>query len=726
MKKRKTDSSIRKKVFTATLLLIFLQVIIIAGFIIQGGVMKKLNQNALDILKEKVINRSEYLEENMLSRWSNLTVAENKLNEIAQQLKEEKGKSFFQINTTRDIYGPFLSDSVNILIELMRQNGVTGAFIVLNTDSLEENVIKNKKGIYLRDYEPISTPSETNSDILVERMPRSLIQKCGLATDVGWKQQFQFMQNGGYGDYFYEPYYAAEKNPDLTSEELGYWSRGYKIYGDSKEAISYSIPLRLSDGTLYGVLGIEISKEYLGRIMPYAELNDQAAGAYMLGVSEDGTVFYPALATGVAFNRSFSRKDGISVQKSSVYKDTYEIMSKEYPYCSIKYLNLYDRNTPFFDQQWAVIGTVRENALFSFSRSIFMKMLIIVGIIIILGVGISTLIIYMIVRPVQQLAATVEQSKTKRKVILERTGILELDQLEVEIENLSQALLESSRKFSDILMMASVKLAGFEYDKEKGNFFLTDGFWELFQLEGQEEESLESLEQKIKELEHCRWKEEKEEGISLYHITTKTGSRWVRLIQKENDEKIIGLAEDVTKETLELHQVERERDYDVLTGLFNRRAFRKQLGILFEKGEEVLKNAALIMIDLDDLKHVNDNYGHAFGDSYIKKAAQAFLQMTKGNGIAARQSGDEFLIFYYGYDTKDTLKSQIKKLQETLNGLTIKLPDGKEFMVRMSGGIAYYDAKESGVENLLWEADKTMYQSKKSGKNKFMESDKTY
>ena len=84
----------------------------------------------------------------------------------------------------------------------------------------------------------------------------------------------------------------------------------------------------------------------------------------------------------------------------------------------------------------------------------------------------------------------------------------------------------------------------------------------------------------------------------------------------------MGLAEDVTATTLERMRIEHERDYDILTGLYNRQAFHRVSEELFRDPHQ-LGVAALLMMDLDNLKHINDTYGHDWGDQYIHRTGRA-------------------------------------------------------------------------------------------------------
>ena len=94
----------------------------------------------------------------------------------------------------------------------------------------------------------------------------------------------------------------------------------------------------------------------------------------------------------------------------------------------------------------------------------------------------------------------------------------------------------------------------------------------------------------------------------------------------------IGLAEDVTAAVLERKRIEHERDHDILTGLYNRQAFNRVCTELFAAPER-MGVAALMMMDLDNLKHINDTYGHDWGDQYIRRTGQCLRDNTPAGTV---------------------------------------------------------------------------------------------
>ena len=206
------------------------------------------------------------------------------------------------------------------------------------------------------------------------------------------------------------------------------------------------------------------------------------------------------------------------------------------------------------------------------------------------------------------------------------------------------------------------------------------------------------------------------ELISTHYITL----RITHILGESASE--VGLAEDMTTTVLEQQRIEHERDYDTLTGLYRRRAFDRACDALFQQPEK-LGCAALLMMDLDNLKQINDTYGHDWGDQYIRQTGQCFAANTPASTICSRLSGDEFLIFFYGYQDQAQLRAQLELLSAALQRSVSILPNGKQLHISISGGIAWYPTDGHDLLTLKKYADFAMYQVKHSHKGRMCDFD---
>ncbi|MEG1931942.1 MAG: EAL domain-containing protein, partial [Pygmaiobacter sp.] len=211
---------------------------------------------------------------------------------------------------------------------------------------------------------------------------------------------------------------------------------------------------------------------------------------------------------------------------------------------------------------------------------------------------------------------------------------------------------------------------------------------------------------------------EQQNGTTLYHVQTGDKDAWVRMQVVDNTEKTLGVVTDVTAEILQRKKLEYERDYDSLTMLQNRRAFHEQVSALLETGQ--VQIAAMIMMDLDNLKYINDTYGHDVGDAYLRAVAMVLQRRTSAEILTGRMSGDEFYVFICGKDRAE-IEEKILLLQQELGAARMDLPDGTMTRVRVSAGIAWYPKDSDAFLQLIRYADFAMYRVKHTNKGRFSE-----
>ncbi len=160
-----------------------------------------------------------------------------------------------------------------------------------------------------------------------------------------------------------------------------------------------------------------------------------------------------------------------------------------------------------------------------------------------------------------------------------------------------------------------------------------------------------------------------------------------------------------------------QRDTDVLTNLYNRRAFCELMMDMFEK-ESQLGYAAVVAVDADRLKQINDIYGHHCGDTYLERIARILRSVDMQHSICARVGGDEFAMLLYGYSTAAQLQHAVTALMEKRDTLGMRLCEGTDVVVRFSVGCAYYPDEGRDYQELMHRADERMYQDKRARRNR--------
>ena len=290
---------------------------------------------------------------------------------------------------------------------------------------------------------------------------------------------------------------------------------------------------------------------------------------------------------------------------------------------------------------------------------------------------------------------------------------------------LSHDVLNTSTKFLRIMEMASVDLGGYEVRKDSPTVYVTENFFSMLGIPEKKEENLtkERFQEIMTEFESVCRSSKGYAGDLIYHIPLPDGKiRYVRIETTSEADAQVGLVEDVTAVTTERLRIEHERDYDPLTGLYSRRAFQRESEAIFARPEK-LKHAALIMMDTDNLKHMNDTFGHDWGDKYIRRAGQCLAWNTPPGTLCARISGDEFNVLFYGYDSQEAIREEIRNLKTAVKETSLTLPSGRELHLSISGGIAWYPENSREFPIMKKYADFAMYQVKRTQKGELAEFD---
>ncbi|MDR7047833.1 diguanylate cyclase (GGDEF)-like protein/PAS domain S-box-containing protein [Duganella sp. 3397] len=184
--------------------------------------------------------------------------------------------------------------------------------------------------------------------------------------------------------------------------------------------------------------------------------------------------------------------------------------------------------------------------------------------------------------------------------------------------------------------------------------------------------------------------------------------------------RYVVLLSDVTEKKASEERIWRQANFDTLTGLPNRRMFHERLRQEMKKSDRARLPMAILFVDLDHFKEVNDTMGHDKGDLLLKQVAERLTASMRGTDVVARLGGDEFIALLGELrnppDVTRTAKEILKQMRTPfdLDG------DGQQIAnISSSIGIALYPQDGKDIETLMKNADQAMYGAKENGKNRY-------
>ena len=197
-------------------------------------------------------------------------------------------------------------------------------------------------------------------------------------------------------------------------------------------------------------------------------------------------------------------------------------------------------------------------------------------------------------------------------------------------------------------------------------------------------------------------------------------SRWIEVILSPVEDGILqGVANDVTLHHRKQEEAQLLAMRDALTGVANRLGFERRIQMLLADNHGERRRAgALMLIDLDAFKQVNDTLGHAAGDAVLVEAARRIESAVRDSDLVARLGGDEFIILLDHIGNPEKLARIAAFVVEKL-GQPITLASGKTAQIGASVGIATFAGNELSASEILKRADAAMYAAKRAGKNTY-------
>ena len=716
------------------LIIVFVQGAVPFLTLIFSGIRSNMENAVIGLDSHTVENRKVVLENDMIEQWSSVYKESDSLSSALTKVLSNHQMDMQGFMGSGKVQEEYLETVFYDMVEVLQYNFTSGIFLVLGNDG-DTDSEGEYKGFWVRDSDP-QTKTASRTDLLMERGSKVLSQNMSISLDTSWHTDFRFQGNGkrDADDFFYQPYITAENYVDsrTSMKNLGYWSKPFILedfYKDNHKMITYSAPL-VYDKTVYGVLGIEVGVNDLTKFFQVKDLDSDLNAGFAL-VVDHGNGNYEGIAGEGALYDAVSRDGSDFVLEEPVQENLRLVqgaaIGKQQIYGLVSNLELYSRNVPYEDTQWALCGFVTEDSVYGLISDVYERIL---GAI--LGSALmAVILVYFLVQyatePVYHLVESV-RGGVKGIHSFQESGIQELDELHKVIENLTDTqmqtenqLLEEKERYR--IAVESSQDAFFTYKcreklleivNSKGN----DGVWDC----GKHPEFLDN--DSIHPADKAKLMNAvKSSGGVLdvdFRLQHANGEfQWVNLSGSitfdENKERsrVVGCIHNVHQHKLLEQAQKRKQIYDSITSFY-------RLGSGLEVVETLCRDdpeGVLVLLEIQQFSKIDERYGLIFGDIILEQfaglLAKRFQEDGLNGGIYIRAGADQMLVWLPVCTTGPVVRS-VQRLEKDFGALT----DEKYLSLSLKCGIAATGSRNSLSEAL--EQTKTALTAARHGKQEIM------
>ena len=716
------------------LIIVFVQGAVPFLSLIFSGIRSNMENAVIGLDSHTVENRKVVLENDMIEQWSSVYKESDSLSSALTKVLSNHQMDMQGFMGSGRVQEEYLETVFYDMVEVLQYNSTSGIFLVLGNDG-DTDSEGEYKGFWVRDSDP-QTKTASRTDLLMERGSKVLSQNMSISLDTSWHTDFHFQGNGKIDadDFFYQPYITAENYVDsrTSMKNLGYWSKPFILedfYKDNHKMITYSAPL-VYDKTVYGVLGIEVGVNDLTKFFQVKDLDSDLNAGFAL-VVDHGNGNYEGIAGEGALYDAVSRDGSDFVLEEPVQENLRLVqgaaIGKQQIYGLVSNLELYSRNVPYEDTQWALCGFVTEDSVYGLISDVYERIL---GAI--LGSALmAVILVYFLVQyatePVYHLVESV-RGGVKGIHGFQESGIQELDELHKVIENLTDTqmqtenqLLEEKERYriavessQDAFFTYKCKEKLLEIVNSKGN----DGVWDC----GKHPEFLDN--DSIHPADKAKLVNavKSSDGVldvdfRLQHANGEF--QWVNLSGSitfdENKERsrVVGCIHNVHQHKLLEQAQKRKQIYDSITSFY-------RLGSGLEVVETLCRDdpeGVLVLLEIQQFSKIDERYGLIFGDIILEQfaglLAKRFQEDGLNGGIYIRAGADQMLV-WLPVCTTGPIVSSVQRLEKDFGALT----DEKYLSLSLKCGIAVTGSRNSLSEAL--EQTKTALTAARHGKQEIM------
>lgn len=729
---RSKKISISRLVILYMLLLIVLQSVLFLSITTISDTGRQLETNAFSYIAKNLSFNRLIVERSMSDIWGNI----DNLYAVIANAKKKGMKDDHELQVA---LAGYMLDALHVL-------KVSGITAVLYQEDGEDTVIS------LVDYDPLVSSHNAQDNALYIGDKR-IAERLNVKLDEDWSEQLRDVDRLYIEDYKAKTEKLSTRAAVLGSKKVSSWE--YFSSPSDERYWHYLVPL-IGDVNYdpVGFLIVEIDIESVMNSLHRSENTDQYLKGYALLRASTAqchvgeSVELQVMGTKIDEQWNFLKDSTIKLKRiQNDYELQFESINSTFVWDGdsqyAKDLEFYLSSVNFVNTDdytdYYLLAVVDKNEMklpmVNFEQGIFF---VLAGSFLI-GLLLTILLSNVLSENAKRITEQVRQlQKSGGDVNFKASSIYEFDMLLEEIRILRVSLRESADKFESIFALSDFPVVALEIDEKDGVVYKVGRIFDVLKIEKMDRE----VDDFVKEVgleyynefrgrflsthrKYISYKDEDDSVIDIWENISGEEKKYVKIItdRKEKSVRDLGAAAaktvltktvilkvitDCTDEILEQNRLKEERDRDTLTGLLNRFSFKKRVDMIVQ--EENLK-AAMVMWDLDDLKFVNDAYGHDAGDIYIKSMAD-ILKRLEGEGAAvARISGDEFFAFLSYQDGKSEIREKVQKIKQAMSEAELYFSDQK-MSIKATAGIAWYPDDTADVAELHKFADYAMYTGK--------------
>jgi diguanylate cyclase (GGDEF)-like protein len=717
---KKTWTLRKQLTILLTLIVIFQSLALISALGV-SRVYFMLDTEVVRLLNDTTENRVQTFDSSVGQIIGNMAKETEGLNEELVLLAKQNGEVTENIYLNDDLYIEAALMASDSLVSILNQNRVTGAYFVLNGSNANKEDSDAHSAVYIRN----STPDVRKStNYLLEIGPTAVLKKNTMATSISWDLDMKADKEGDHFDFYEKPIWASTQSKGSEMEYYGYWSTPKDILKDNQQVVCYTMPILDENGKGYGVIGIEIDMPYFSQhYLPDSDLLYDNS-FYVISEMDDTILNFDWFIPGGVLAKTYIKNDEQlqlkTLEEDGIFKTSLDKLGSMVTF--VRELKVYSENSPFVDQNWTLACFVPSDVLRENLSSVRNKLIYII----ILTTGLAFLAVfvsvYFFTRKISRLSNDVRNLSPYDEIHFSPTGMREIDDLTSAVELFNRSLMNVSKTTSKILELSLLPIGGYEVLDNNKYVILTDFLYWVLHIDQGSMIPKEDWHLFYNKLTQYPLKDH--EDIYEYYDEYLQKQLWLRIVEAKQPNGLVGVVLDVTDDIKENRRLANELDYDALTQLLSNTAFKREVKTkLKEKPNQI---GAMIFIDLDNLKYINDNFGHDMGDRLIIRASEIFRYFEKFNGIISRISGDEFAVYLYGYENQDEVRKIINNLHAYSESFSFITPDGVSNCICFSAGVAWYPQDADNVTDLLKLSDFAMYEAKNKGKGSVFEFNRDY